>query len=141
MIEKRGKYMESWMEYQGMKVPLLEQVTVINKIFWGLQKLDDGYNIYTDFPLKNKPMKGIRCCLYINTDPKYTMEFYHDDKGNHLGTVTENGHANFPFPDEEPFASCFADKMDMSTCRPVPPEELAELNRTLGAEYHVTFKS
>ena len=51
MIEKRGKDMESWMEYQGMKVPLLEQVTVINKIFWGLQKLDDGYNIYTDFPL------------------------------------------------------------------------------------------
>lgn len=86
-------------------------------------------------------MQGIRCCLYIDTDPKYTMEFYHDDKGNHLGTVTENGHENFPFPDEEPFASCFADKMDMSKCRPVSPEELAELNRTLGAEYNVNFKS
>ncbi|MDO5592540.1 MAG: hypothetical protein Q4G57_06565, partial [Bacillota bacterium] len=46
-----------------------------------------------------------------------------------------------PFPDEEPFASCFADKMDMSKCRPVSPEELAELNRTLGVEYHVNFKS
>ena len=110
--------MESLKECQCQKIPVMQQVFVINNIFWGLQKLDDGYNIYTDFPLKNKPMKGIRCCLYIDADPKYTMEFYHDDKGNHLGTVTENGHENFPFPDEEPFASCFADKMDMSKCRP-----------------------
>ncbi|MDO5592793.1 MAG: hypothetical protein Q4G57_07860 [Bacillota bacterium] len=89
--------MESLKECQCQKIPVMQQVFVINNIFWGLQKLDDGYNIYTDFPLKNKPMKGIRCCLYIDADPKYTMEFYHDDKGNHLGTVTENGHENFPF--------------------------------------------
>ena len=133
--------MESLKECQCQKIPVMQQVFVINNIFWGLQKLDDGYNIYTNFPLKNTPMKGIRCCLYIDADPKYTMEFYHDDKGNHLGTVTENAHENFPFPDEEPFASCFADKMDMSKCRPVSPEELAELNRTLGVEYHVNFKS
>ena len=133
--------MESLKECQCQKIPVMQQVFVINNIFWGLQKLHDGYNIYTDFPLNNKPTKGIRCCIYIDIDPKYTMEFYHDNKGFHLGTVTEDGHENFPFPDEEPFSNCFADKMDMSDARPVPPEVLAEWNRTLGAEYHVNFKS
>jgi hypothetical protein len=133
--------MELLKEGRGRKIPILQQIVVINNIFWGLQKLHDGYNLYTDFPLKNKPTNGIRWCMYFYMDPKYTLEFYHDDKGFHLGTVTEDGHENVPFPDEEPFSNCFADKMDMSAARPVPSEELAELNRTLGAEYHVHFKS
>ncbi|MGN1382511.1 MAG: hypothetical protein ACI4W2_08525 [Eubacterium sp.] len=133
--------MELLKEGRDRKIPILQEIVVINNIFWGLQKINDGYNIYTDFPLPNKPMKGIRCCIYIDIDPKYTMEFYHDEKGHHLGTVTENGHENFPFPDEEPFASCFADRMDMSAARPVPPEELAEWNKALGDEYNLQSKS
>lgn len=62
--------MELLKEGRGRKIPILQEIVVINNIFWELQKINDGYNIYTDFPLPNKPMKGIRCCIYIDIDPK-----------------------------------------------------------------------
>ena len=120
--------MISWVVLNGKKLPVFEQLIYINDTLWGLQKLSDGYSIY----MNHNPEKKLRWIMHIYTVQDVPMKFYHDDSGYHLGEKDGNGYTNFQFPDDDKrFTSCFADKMDMSSAVPIPPEEIQKWDKEI----------
>lgn len=87
-------------------IPVFDSMTVINHIVWGLTKVDDGYFLYSDYG-----DSGIRPMAFLLTsDPDVRLHFHHDDKGNHIGVMNEDGgYDDVPLSPEEPFRSCFCD--------------------------------